>query len=490
MTLAVLSEEDVRQLLENLSHDEAEALADTLRCALHEYSTGTQLIDAGLIHQPERTLVHSNATGATTLFMPSCSPVGHGVKGKSSACVSSPSADPSLPTIRPTGSVSLYGPDGNPIGFLHAQTLTAFRTALGSTCLLMKRANVRTLTVFGSGLQAYWHIRLALMLRGHTIRSVNIINRRFSDNAKLILKKFYAVPTEAKQREGWEAARFSVLTPGYGEYSRLQKDHIRDADVIYCCTPSTEDLFDASILTNHEGRKKGRLIVAVGSYTKNMRELPKELLLQATKVHSGSHFHYHKHALEGGVVIVDTLDGALKESGEIVDAGLEANQLVELGELVMIDKLARGEEDSLVSLPSTEVSSIADSFDKLDITSTGSAMSTVFGSSDSSPSVGRTSTGDSNTAHDKRSSSPSPHRRRQSVGFSLPFHHRRTPSQQSNSDKQQQQKQRDDHLARWLTSGNVIYKSVGLGLMDLVVGLEVVRLAREKHVGCHIENFS
>ncbi|KAI5923419.1 UbiD family decarboxylase [Camillea tinctor] len=473
MTLAVLSEDDVRQLLENLSHDEAETLADTLRCALHEYSTGTQVIDTGLVHQPERTSIHSSATGATTLFVPSCSP--------SVVSVASPSADPSLPTTKPTGSVSLYAPDGHPIGFLHAHTLTAFRTALASTCLLMKRATVRTLTVFGSGLQAYWHIRLALMLRGNTIRSVNIINRRFSDNAKLILQKFYAVPAETKQREGWEAARFSVLTPGYGEYSRLQKDHIRDADVIYCCTPSTEDLFDASILTNHEGRKKGRLIVAVGSYTKDMRELPKELLLQATKSHSGSHFHYHKHALEGGVVIVDTLDGALKESGEIVDAGLEPNQLVELGELVMIDKLTREEEGSFASAPSTEVSSISDSFDRLDLASGGSAMSTVFGSTDSSPSS-RTS---NNGGNHKRSLSPSPHR-------SSFFHHRRTSSSHhsSSDNKKQQQQQRDDHLARWLTSGNVIYKSVGLGLMDLVVGLEVVRLARQKRVGCHIEGFS
>ncbi|KAI1500871.1 UbiD family decarboxylase [Biscogniauxia marginata] len=487
MTLAVLSEDDVRQLLENLNQDEAETLADILKCALHEYSTGTQLIDAGLIHQPERTSIHSNATGATTLFMPSCSPVGHAVKVVS---VSSPLADPSLPTIKPTGSVSLYSPDGNPIGFLHAQTLTAFRTALGSTCLLMKRATVRTLTVFGSGLQAYWHIRLALLLRGQTIRTVNIINRRFSDNAKLILKKFYAVPAEVKQREGWEATRFSVLTPGYGEYGRLQKEHIRDADVIYCCTPSTEDLFDASILTNHEGRKKGRLIVAVGSYTKNMRELPKELLLQATKPHPSGHFHYHKHALEGGVVIVDTLDGALKEAGEIVEAGLEPNQLVELGELVMIDKLAK-EEESLVSVPSTENSSVSDYFDRLDLTSTGSAMSTVFGSSDSNASAGRNSIDNNGSPHDKRSSSHSPHRRRRSAGLSLPFH-RRTSSQQSNSEKQQQQQQqqRDDHLARWLTTGNVIYKSVGLGLMDLVIGLEVVRLAREKGVGCHIDNFS
>jgi ornithine cyclodeaminase/alanine dehydrogenase-like protein (mu-crystallin family) len=241
---------------------------------------------------------------------------------------SPPNADASLPAAKPTGSMTLCSPLGQPVGFLHAKTLTAFRTALASSCLLTKRATVRTLTVFGSGLQAYWHIRLALMLRGSTIRTVNIINRRFSENARQILEKFYAVPAEIKRREGWEHAQFGILTPGYGEFPRLLKEHIRAADVIYCCTPSTEPLFDASILTSHEGRRKGRLIVAVGSYSPDMRELPRELLEQAIKVH-GTGMHLHKHATEGGVIIVDTLDGALREAGEIMDARLEPSKLVE-----------------------------------------------------------------------------------------------------------------------------------------------------------------
>ncbi|KAI1205014.1 ornithine cyclodeaminase [Annulohypoxylon truncatum] len=472
MSLTVLSDEQIRCLLENLSREEAEGFIYTLRNALHEYSTGTQSIADGVVHQPERTSVHSNTTGATTLFMPSYSALGHAVKV---VTLSSPSSDPTLPAITPTGSVTLYSPLGPPLGFLNAKTLTAFRTALASSCLLMKRTSVRTLTVFGSGLQAYWHIRLALMLRGDTIRQIYIINRRFSETARDMFKKIYGIPTEIKQREGWDQAQFSLLTPGYGEFDRLQRDHLRAADVIYCCTPSTDDLFDASILTNHEGRRKGRLIVAVGSYTPQMHELPRELLLQATKSHMPGHLHYHKHATEGGVIVVDTLDGALKEAGEIVDAGLEPKQLVELGELVMIHRLAREEEEEpLASQSSTETSSISDSLDKLDIASSSTAMSTVSGSSSRSPS-----------------------RRGSSSGLSLPFR-RRSSSQLAPDDlgqhKQSQQPQqphgRDNHLSRWLSVGNVIYKSVGLGLMDLVVGFEIVRLAQEKGLGSHVEGFS
>lgn len=247
----------------------------------------------------------------------------------SSPQADSSNQDDSRPIIRPTGAITLFSSEGSPVGILHASTLTAFRTALASACLLIKRNRVHSVTVFGCGLQAFWHVRLALLFRGSTIRHVNIINRRFSDNCKAILKRFYSVPVAVKEREGWRDATFSVLTPGYGEYARLHREHVRSADVIFCCTPSTEPLFDAGILTSHEGRRKGRLIVAVGSYTPHMRELPVELLHQAIKPHERGHHHYHRHAPEGGVVVVDTLDGALKEAGEIIEAGLTPQQLVE-----------------------------------------------------------------------------------------------------------------------------------------------------------------
>lgn len=44
-------------------------------------------------------------------------------------------------------------------------------------------------------------------------------------------------------------------------------------------------------------------------------------------------------------------------------------------------------------------------------------------------------------------------------------------------------------MTEWLGKGNVIYKSVGIGLMDLVVGMEVVRLAKRKHAGEVIVEF-
>ncbi|KAK8084711.1 hypothetical protein PG997_005982 [Apiospora hydei] len=509
MSLTVLSDDDIRNILESLTSSETEALVGQMRSALRDYSTGTQNIDAGLIHQPERTVVQSNATNATTLFMPSINADGHAVKGKSNntfhrcpagagncttntrpvVTLSGGNTAPDQPALKPTGSVTVFSPQGVPTGFLHAKTLTAFRTALASSCLLTKRQHVRTLTVFGSGLQAYWHVRLALMLRGDKVKQVYVINRQFSDSARAILKKFYAVPLETREREGWDTVKFSVLTPSYGEYERLTKEYVRAADVIYCCTPSHEPLFDPSILTNTNGRRKGRLVVAIGSYKPEMREIPRELLEQAVRgTHGSAGVHFHKHATEGGVVVVDTLDGAMKEAGEIIEAGIQPNQLVELGELVMIRQAAE-EEDSIAS-PSTPVSTlssadISSDLEKLELNSGSSAMSSIYGrnSTETSNAEGGGSSGvgagEGGRASPKRSGSY--------TSLFSKVHKRRSSSQGSDRSKQQNQ---PDHLARWLTSGNVIYKSVGLGLMDLVVGTEIIRLAQEKGIGHHIENFS
>jgi ornithine cyclodeaminase/alanine dehydrogenase-like protein (mu-crystallin family) len=230
--------------------------------------------------------------------------------------------------IQPTGALTLLSPLGQPTGFIHARNLTAFRTALASSCLLSKRASVKTITAFGAGLQTYWHIRLALLSRGSSVKHVNIIARSFSENTRAILRRFHAVPAATKAREGWSATTFGVLTPGYGEYARLSREQVADADVIFCCVPSREPLFDAELLTSHEGRRKGRLVVAIGGAAPGTRELPRELLLQAVK-REGSHLHFHKHAPDGGAIVVDTIEGVLKDVGEIVEAGLKPSQLVE-----------------------------------------------------------------------------------------------------------------------------------------------------------------
>ena len=64
-------------------------------------------------------------------------------------------------------------------------------------------------------------------------------------------------------------------------------------------------------------------------FTPEMRELPESLLKQATKTHDGPHRHFHKHAEEGGAIVVDTLEGVLREAGEIISAKIQPRHLVE-----------------------------------------------------------------------------------------------------------------------------------------------------------------
>ena len=138
-----------------------------------------------------------------------------------------------------------------------------------------------------------------------------------------------------------------------------------------------------------------------------MLELHPDILKQAV-VPQHDHRHFHKHAQTSGAVLVDSVESCLKEAGEIIQAGLKPEEVVELGELVMLRK-----ENE---------------------------------------------------------------RRRAEAG-------------QTGKAKDGMDIQGDGGLIEWLSKGNVIYKSVGLGLMDVITGGDVVRFADERDVGTKIPTF-
>lgn len=407
MPLTVLTDSDVRTLLLSLSRDDVLELQHNLAEALHQYSTGTNDNGCCAVHQPQRISISKN--GQTTLFMPATSSTSTGMKvvtlsdstpAVTTSSASSTSTDetltpsPSLASSQsttPRGSLTLLDSTGSPLGLINAEELTAFRTALASSIILHRRSHVHTITVFGAGKQAFWHIWIALLLRGDDIKHVNIINRSFA-RARTLMQEFYA----AEHREWRSDAKFSFLSGEFGEYARLLKEEVRKADVLLCCTPSAEPLFPAEYLTATEGRKKGRYVSAIGSYKPHMCELHPDILRQAVATAQHGH-HHHKHATSAGVIVVDSLTACMKEAGEIIQAGLTPEQLVEVGELLMVKKAALKE-------------------------------------------VERGGDGEKG-------------------------------------------------MKDWIERGNVIYKSVGLGLMDVCVGEDICRLARERGIGTVIENF-
>jgi ornithine cyclodeaminase/alanine dehydrogenase-like protein (mu-crystallin family) len=467
MTLTILSDSEIRTLLHTLDLSDVQRLQRRLGSALHEYSTGTQATSGGCsANQPPRTHV-TGPDGQTTLFMPARTGDASGVKivtlssptagnsaeggafeaedllgtgsgddesstntttsgtdsprgsyrialrpsdssstpnsGRSSPAPP-PANAPSLTDLStassqprrtsPQGSLTLLRSTGEPLALINAAELTAFRTALASTLLFTKRKRVHSIAVFGAGKQAYWHLRLALILRGEDIHHVRLINRTFSGAAPL-LRAIYEDASWDQLRHANPKLGFSLLSADYGEYARLLKEYVRDADALFCCTPSTVPLFPAGHLTRAEGRRKGRYLALVGSYAPHMREVHPDVLKQAIAPNHGH--HHHKHAPQGGVIVVDGLDACLHEAGEVIEAGIRADQLVELGEIIMVKRAAMKEVE---------------------------------------------------------------------MG-----------------------KPGEPGLVKWLQSGNVVYKSVGLGLMDLAVGEELVDMARERGIGTTVVDF-
>lgn len=475
MPLTVLTDRDVSRILHSFTKADIEQLQQSLAEALHWYSTSADANEYGSDFQPERVQL-KRKDGSTTLFMPASDCKGQGIKvmnisppdtggglpslenlsldtsSSSRSSLSSPKSgsgsqsprgsvstistvasgestssslpdvsaeglasgapsgvlDKSISTIR--GSLTLFDKSGNTTGLINAEEVTAFRTALASTMMLKKRQSVHDLTVFGAGKQAYWHIRLALLLRGEEIHHLNIITRNFDSARKCVMRLYnpqpddpdYENPVGSKYNS---RTKTNILTPMHTEYERLLKEYVRSANVIFCCTPATKPLFPASYVTNPEGRKKGRYIACVGSYKSHMIELHPDILRYAVAPHH-EHRHLHKRQKEGGAIIVDTVTGCLKEAGEVIQAKLLPDQVVELGELFMLKKEA---ERKMIE-------------------------------------------------------------RGEKIQPGCNF-------------------QENSGLKEWLTKGNVIYKSVGLGLMDVVVGNGLVEFARERGVGTTIENF-
>ncbi|KAJ4341982.1 hypothetical protein N0V87_001308 [Didymella glomerata] len=475
MPLTILTDSDVRSLLHKLSKQDILDLQQSLADGLHYYSTATEEDSNACCssYQPMRTALKRN-DGQTTLFMPASSNDGIGFKvvtlstpdpkaasdtssiasslkatsltesTQSSSSYEPPQSLASSQSTTPKGTLQLLDKDGSPRALVNAEEITAFRTALASTMLFKKRHNVHDIVVFGAGKQAYWHIRLALMLRSTDIHHLNIINRDF-DRVHQLLQSLYnpdeqpskfdpsttTIPSYRKEGEGLHRPKIQILTPSHGEYERLLKSTIRASSVIFCTTPSLQPLFPAPYLTNPEGRKKGRYVAAIGSYKPHMCEVHPDILRQNVTPDHGRHFH--KHAPQGGAIIVDSVEACLKEAGEIIQAGLSPNEIVEIGELVMLKRDAERRRSECMAQKRMSVEGL-----DADGVELGEAPS-------SKKNKGKTGKDD----HDKEHAS----------------------------------------LMEWLQKGNVIYKSVGLGLMDVVVGSDLVRLADDRGIGTRIDNF-
>lgn len=107
---------------------------------------------------------------------------------------------------------------------------------------------------------------------------------------------------------------------------------IKDADCVFCTTPSREPLFPAEYLSlDMQGKGRRPFISAVGSRDPDMIELDPDLLRRAI---AGNDNGYNPiTGDERGVVLTDDREFAIRHCGEFVQTEISEN-IVELGEIV------------------------------------------------------------------------------------------------------------------------------------------------------------
>jgi ornithine cyclodeaminase/alanine dehydrogenase-like protein (mu-crystallin family) len=170
-----------------------------------------------------------------------------------------------------------------PRALLDGAALTALRTpavsALGVDLVAPPRAS--RLVVFGTGPQALGHIEALRAVR--PLASVRVVGRDPERTARF-----------AERVESAEPA-----TP----------DAVADADIVACCTTAREPLFDGRLLADDA------VVVAVGSHEPGAREVDAETVRRCG-------------------ALVESRAVAVREAGDLIQAGVTPDELVTFADLV------------------------------------------------------------------------------------------------------------------------------------------------------------
>ena len=306
-----LNESVVRDILINLSRDEIIAIQNELTKSLSDVSLGEEGA-----YQPNASHIN-RPNGQRTLFRPFTSPTNVGAK-----IVVDPAPDPSgrRPPIH--GIMAVCDQNGIPTGIMGAEELTGFRTALSAMVPYVWRRRTSSIVIFGAGMQALWHARLVLALRGSEIKSITFVNRSVS-RAQALLGK-----VQAENQERWGSpCTFHCVDPNGADYDEELEKLLPSADAIFCTVGSTEPLFPARLVTQERPDEHGPLVSAVGSWQSTMIELDPAILH-----HAAGLMHRHKAA----AVLTDDRESALKNSGEIVQSGIGWEDIAEVAQALEV----------------------------------------------------------------------------------------------------------------------------------------------------------
>lgn len=205
-----------------------------------------------------------------------------------------------LPTVTSIYVLSDYE-TGTPLAILDGSYVTGIRTAAGSAVATraLARADARTLGVFGTGVQARFHVDLIRRVR--PISTVLVCGSSPDKSAAFARWVGETVGLDARATSAAEASA---------------------ADVVAACTTSPTPVLSSADV------REGAHVNAVGAFTPSTRELPSELIGRAR-------------------VYVDSRAGACSEAGDLLlavqDGAFNLDDVAgELGEVLLGSAPGRG----------------------------------------------------------------------------------------------------------------------------------------------------
>lgn len=298
----VLRDSDISYILQNLDVTAIYSIIQNLSTSLKEFSTLPTKV-----HQPLRQSI-STCNGFTTLFMPASNTVLTGIKTVTLNANTS---------TAPRGTLTIFDGAGGLQGVLNAEELTGFRTALVSMMPLLKRIEagsaVKDIVFFGTGRQAKWALSLCMSLIPN-LQQITIVGRSTLERAKETLPGARRLSQVAKWSLSSPNCKFIALAPQNDpDFENNLERAVSASDALFCCTPAIAPLFPMEYLTIG----KNRYISLIGSYRPEMKEIEPMYLRK-----------------EDVTVVVDSREACLVEAGEIIQAGLQAGDLTEIGEII------------------------------------------------------------------------------------------------------------------------------------------------------------
>jgi alanine dehydrogenase len=288
----LLNRADLERLLD------VSSVIDAVQQGFADYSAGT-------VQMPIRTTIRSADPPGAFLVMP-CSLTEQRVLGTKLVSVYAQNLSRGLPTIGALYVLSDFE-TGFPLAVMDAGFITGLRTAAASAVAtrFLAREDARTLGIFGTGVQAEYHVLCIPAVRS--------------------IERIIVLGTSPQKAEGFVARMRSrcqaEIVPG-GSI-----EEVAGADIVVTGTTSSQPLFAGSLV------RPGAHVNGVGSHAPAARELDAELIARSR-------------------VVVDTYEAAFAEAGDLLLAMEEGRVQrehvgAELGEIVLGRKPARQGSDEI-----------------------------------------------------------------------------------------------------------------------------------------------